>query len=432
MNWPLTLGAIALAALAVWISSRCFAHPVSPFSVYYVAWFSSLALYAAGWIGYTPVRTSTWSMIALSLAAFGAGWLIPFLAWDARGVRSSGELRRGISEARLYQAIRFCFVLGAIGLATFLYSVHSTLGLAAYIEAPHEIRQAMSAGGEVSEGIKPFNWLNVSNVVLASLYLFALGGRRRRQVWFVLGFSVAAVLLMEDRTRFFYATLWAGFMLSYSMKLQAKKIVAGLGIVSAILLAQFIAVAAWLGKVAENSPLLMDAAHGSSAWGNVTVALLPPYMYATSSFPALQAYLDTAPRATHGAMTFYPVFKLLKLVDPTLESPAIVADFVSIPFEANTFTWLHQFYTDFGLAGVLMGPLLVGLLVSGLYFHMLRTRDFYSTYATALLCFCLTLSIMVNHLTQGPAWFFLASGAVIAFYIRAPQTGIAAVEGTAV
>lgn len=424
MNLPLMLGATALAVLAVGISSRCFAHPVSPFSVYYVAWFSSLALYGAGWIAYTPVRFPTWLLIGLSLAAFGAGWSIPYLAWDGRSARDAVELCRAISEEKLYQAIRFCFVLGAIGLAVFLYSVHSTLGLAEYIEAPHEIRQAMAAGGAVSEGIKPFNWLNVSNVVLASLYLFALGGRRRWTVWFVLVFSMAAVLLMEDRTRFFYATLWAGFLLCHSMKLQAKKIAAGLGIVAVLLLAQFLAVAAWLGKVAENSPVLLESAQAGSA----TLALLPPYMYATSSFPALQAYLDSAPRSTHGAMTFYPVFKLLKLVDPTLEPPAIVADFVSIPFEANTFTWLHQFYTDFGIAGVLIGPLLVGLLASGLYFHMLRTRDFYSTYATALLCFCLTLSILVNHLTQGPAWFFLAIGAVLASYIRAPRIAPVAAE----
>ena len=420
MNWPLVLGATVLAALAAWISGRCFAHPVSPFSVYYVSWFASLALYGAGWIAYTPVRASTWMLIALSLAAFGAGWSIPYLAWDRRGVRNPAELCRGISEARLYQAIRFCFVLGAIGLAVFLHSVHSTLGLAAYLEAPHEIRQAMAAGGQVSEGIKPFNWLNVSNVVLASLYLFAMGGRRRRTVWFVLVFSIAAVLLMEDRTRFFYATLWAGFLLCHSMKLQVKKIAAGLGIVAVLLLAQFLAVAAWLGKVAENSPVLVESAHASSA----TLVLLPPYMYATASFPALQAYLDSAPRLTHGAMTFYPVFKLLNLVDPTLEPPAIVAEFVSVPFEANTFTWLHQFYTDFGVAGVLLGPLVAGLLASGLYFHMLRTRRFYSTYATALLCFCLTLSIMVNHLTQGPAWFFLAIGAVIAAYIQAPHEAL--------
>jgi hypothetical protein len=250
-------------------------------------------------------------------------------------------------------------------------------------------------------------------------------------VWFVLVFSVAAVLLMEDRTRFFYATLWSGFLLSCSMKLRAKQILAGLAVVSAVLLAQFLAVAAWLGKVAENSPVLMESVRGSSAWDSVMAALLPPYLYATSSIPALQAYLDTAPRATHGAMTFYPVFQLLRLVDPTLVPPAIVADFVSIPLEANTFTWLHQFYTDFGAAGVLIGPLLVGLLGSALYFHMLRTRSFYSAYATALLCFCLALSIMVNHLTQGPAWFLLAVGAVIAFYVRVPQTALATSAGEA-
>ena len=58
------------------------------------------------------------------------------------------------------------------------------------------------------------------------------------------------------------------------MKLQAKKIAAGLGIVAVRLLAQFLAVAAWLGKVAENSPVLMDSAHASRA----KLVPLPPYM----------------------------------------------------------------------------------------------------------------------------------------------------------
>lgn len=416
MNWTLVLLCIALAELAVWTSRRYFANFISPFSVFYVAWFAALALYHAGWIAYAPVLQSTWLLIGASLAAFGVGWLIPYLAWNPCEIASLDKLRQGISQERLHLVIVVCFVLGIIGLATFLHSVQSTLGLAKYVEAPHEIRQAMAAGGEVNEGIKPFNWLNVSNVVLASLYLFALQGRRRRFVWTVLIFSVVAVLLMEDRTRFFYAVLWAGFLLSFSVELQARTVLAALAAVGAILLAQFIAVAMWLGKVAENSPALMDAANVRSA----PAALLPPYMYATSSFPALQAYLDTAPRATHGAMTFYPAFKLLNLVDPTLRPPAIVAEFVSIPFEANTFTWLHQFYTDFGVAGALIGPAIAGLLASAVYFRMLRSRGFYSAYVTALLCFCFALSIMVNHLTQGPAWFFLAAGAAIAAFIQRP------------
>ena len=212
MNWALMLACIALAVLAVWISRRHFANFISPFSVFYVAWFASLALYHAGWIAYTPVRQSTWLLIGSSLVAFGAGWVMPYLAWNPREVKSLDKMREQISEERLYLVIVVCFVLGVIGLANFLYSVQSTLGLATYVEAPHEIRQAMASGGEVTEGIKPFNWLNVSNVVLASLYLFAIRGGRRRFVWMVLIFSVMAVLLMEDRTRFFYAALWAGFL----------------------------------------------------------------------------------------------------------------------------------------------------------------------------------------------------------------------------
>ena len=99
-------------------------------------------------------------------------------------------------------------------------------------------------------------------------------------------------------------------------------------------------------------------------------------------------------------MTFYPIFKLLNLVDPTIEPPLIVAEFVSIPIEANTFTWLRQFYDDFGIVGVLIGPWVVGVVSSAVYFRMLRTREFYSTYVNGLFSFCLLLSIFGNHLRK--------------------------------
>ena len=396
MSYSLVLGCLGVAGIAVWISAKFFRHPLSPFGVFYGIWFAALALYNMNWIAYTPVRRPAWVLIGLNLAAFGIGWIIPYLGWNPRDFQNSDVMRHQVSADRLLKVIGICFVLGVIGLAAFFYAIHSTLGLDIYINNPPLIRAEMAAGGSITEGIKPFNWLNVTNVALTSIYLFVLRGPRRRLVWPVLVFSLVAALAMEDRMRFFYATVWTGFILLHSIKVSAKQIVVGVTLGIMVLLAEFIAMATFMGKVAENNAVLMQSASIQDA----ALILLPPYMYATESFPALQAYMDTGPKSTHGSMTFYPIFKLLNLVDPTIEPPLIVAEFVSIPIEANTFTWLQQFYDDFGIVGVLIGPWVVGVVSSAVYFRMLRTREVHKHYVMD--CFFFVYCSIISHdFTQG-------------------------------
>ncbi len=403
-----------MAGLAVWISAKFFRHPFSPFAVFYGIWFTTLALYNMNWIDYTPVRRPTWILIGVSLVTYGIGWMIPYLAWNRCDYQDPAIVQKQVSSERLFVVIAICFVLGAIGIAVFLNIVQATVGLSSYIEAPEEIRAAMAKGGGLEEPLKAFDWLNVANVVLCSFYLFALKGQRKRIVWSVLIFSTITLLLMEDRTHFFYAFTWAVFVLLFSMKVTTRKLFAMAAVGTGLMLAQFLAIATWLGKVAENNPALMEVANVQDAM----IVALPPYMYITESFPSLQVYIDSSPRSTHGAMTFYPVFRVWNLIDPTLEPPPVVPEFVQIPSDSNTFTWLQQFYDDFGNAGVLIGPWVIGILTSSVYFRMLRTRSFYGIYANGLFSFCLALSVFSNHFTQGPAWYFLAVGILIALSIR--------------
>jgi oligosaccharide repeat unit polymerase len=301
-----------------------------------------------------------------------------------------------------------------IGLADFLRRIQGILGLSTYLQAPHEIREAMALGAGLDEGIKPFNWLNVMTIVLCAFYLRVERSGRHRLVWTILLISVVATLFMEDRTRFFFALLWAGYVLAQMGRWSKRRLLASGLILAVVLAVQFFAVAAWLGKVAFNNPRLLAAANVSEE----LFPLLTPYTYLTGNYPALQAYLDTRPESTAGAMTFYPAFKVLRLVNPALKAPQIVAEPVVIPSEFNTFTWLHQFYTDFGIAGVILGPMGVAFLSALIYFHMLRTKSFYSLYTNGLISFGLTLSFMVNHLTQGPVWYFLAVGIPLAKYLQ--------------
>jgi len=410
---------LALAALAVWISARFFGHPFSPFSIFYGIWFAALAIYNLHWIEYIPIRRPAWTLMALSLLSFAVGWLIPYLLWDSRQAQGPEMVASQVSPDRLRTVILIFFVLGVIWAIIFLSAIRSNIGLAALIEAPGELR---NAGTE--DPLKILDWLNVANLVLSTFYLFVLKPKRSLVIWLVLVFSIAALFLKTDRTHFFYAFSWAGFVVLHSMKATLKKVIALVTVGAGLLLGQFFLVAIWLGKVAENIPVIMETANVR----NAMLFMLGPYIYITESFPSLQAYMDSAPRSTHGLMTFYPAFRLVHLIDPTVEQPAIVAEFVQVPFDSNTFTWLHQFYTDFGTTGVLIGPWIIGALTSCVYFQMLRTRSFYSTLVNGLFSYCLALSVFVNHFTQGPAWYFLVVTFLIALWVRNPMAKLRPAE----
>lgn len=414
MNYTLILGCLAGAAAAIFVSSKLFRHPFSPFSIFYCTWFIAMAAYHMNWIAYVPVRRSGWTVIAISMVTFALGWMIPYLAWNPKTFALGEIVRSKVSAERFFLVIVICFVLGGIAFLMFLYVVNQQLGIASFVLAPSEIRESMSTKGGLVEPLKPLSWLNVANVALCTYYLFGIQGPRRRWVWLILAMSLLELPMLQDRIHFFFAAVWAGSVLLYSVRVTLRKLVAVAAIGMALLLAQFFAVAYWLGKVAENNPILMDVANVEGT----QVLMLAPYMYLTVSLPALQVHLDSSPRPTHGAMTFYPIFQVVHQIDPTLEPPPVVSDFVAVPSPANTFTWLQQFYDDFGIAGIWIGPWVIGILTSFFYFHMLSNRDVYSTLMSGVFSFCLALSIYGNHFTQGPAWYFLAVCFLIDRFVR--------------
>jgi oligosaccharide repeat unit polymerase len=426
MSHLLIPGCVAAAALVIWISARLFKHPFSPFSVFYSTWFLTLALYHLRLIEFITVRQSTWNLIGISLITFGLGWTIPYLAWNAREVESPDLVKQQVSADRLRIVIFLCFVLGVVWAVVFLQAVRSTVGLETYIEAPAEIRAAMAQGGELQEPLIALDWLNVANVPLCCFYLFVLKGSRRIFIWPILFFSIASLFLTQDRTHFFYAASWAVFVVLHSMRVTLKRVATVVAVAVALLLSQFMLVALWLGKVAENSSGLLQA---SNVQEGMTF-MLPPYMYITESFPSLQVYMDTELPTTHGLMTFYPTLRLIRAIDPTIRTPSsVVTEFVQVPFESNTFTWLQQFFDDFGISGIVIGPWFIGVLTSFVYFRMLRTRSFYTTLINGLFSYCLALSVFANHFTQGPAWYFLVVSFVIAIWVKPPIARLGLVEG---
>ncbi|PYU70389.1 MAG: hypothetical protein DMG49_11540, partial [Acidobacteria bacterium] len=290
--------------------------------------------------------------LGANLLAFGFGCLLAHMPCrPVKPIVTTEFTRSSVSAEKFQKCIYALFALGMVGAANFLWDIQRSMGLATYLTSPSDIREAMGIG-DLGEALKPLNWLNVANVVLCAFYLMILRGKHRKSIWAVLVLSLMATLIMEDRQRFFYAVIWTSFVLAYSRKWTRREIVFAASSVVAVLLIQFLAVATWLGKVTENNPDLVAAANVSEAF----YPLLTPYVYLTANFPALQEYISSSPGRTGGALTFYPVFRIARLVYPTLRPPPVIGDFYAVPFDFNTFTWLYNFYTDFGVAGIVVGP----------------------------------------------------------------------------
>src|SRR6266581_9003542 len=115
---------LTLALTSVWVSSRMFGHPISPFSIFYGVWFFTLALFFLRWVEYTPVRAQAWRLIVLNLVSFGFGWMLAYLFQRPAMSNWKTEVAtERVSPERLRKVIYVSFALGMVGLAEFLRNV---------------------------------------------------------------------------------------------------------------------------------------------------------------------------------------------------------------------------------------------------------------------------------------------------------------------
>lgn len=401
---------LAGIALVLYLCHRIFGHALCPAGVFFSIWLFVLGLYSLAWVRYIWVRPYTWVLISLSLLGFLAGWL---LAWFDHLRRPAEDPSAGetILVPRFLRLLYIFFGFGLIGISVFLWNVHETVGIIEMLQSPMVVR-ALLGTGRLSEGIKLLNWLNVVVFVFSCFYLIALKGEKKFVVTGIGIFSLLSVLLMGDRTRFYFTLLWALFFIAHCKPWKMKVLFTRAFIGALLLVGQFMAVAEWTGKTVENNTYLTAIAQEPEGMR----PLLGIYLYATASIPTLQRYIESDPPVMYGGMTFNPAYKLLRLAMPSLPETRVVAEFYNIGIPFNTFTWLHQFYADFRMAGVILGPALVGFICGLVYCGYRRRPTLYGLYLNSLLSVGLALSVMVNHLAQGPVWYFAALGALFCRY----------------
>ena len=99
------------------------------------------------------------------------------------------------------------------------------------------------------------------------------------------------------------------------------------------------------------------------------------YLYLSSDVGVLSKYLSSEKEnVSFGQNTFLTLYTFLAKLD-LVKKPAIYQRGYRIPFWTNTGTYLRELHADFGITGVLLGPFLLALSITWLWFKFYEDKS---------------------------------------------------------
>ncbi len=396
-----TIAIVLCCAACLWASRRLLGDWLTPLSVYALAWAGLVTAFLGGWVDYDAVAQRTWWAIAISATTFMLGaWTV---ALSARAARP-GAPRPAPTPPRESDLTRALLLLLPLCLAGCLLQIRhleATMGL-------HTLWEDPVAARELHSNVKYWGYLNILNVVSPMLVVIYAVFFKRIRWWMLchLALALTSALLTTDRTRFFYMVMWALFAGIYAtggFRLTRTRTLVLAGTLT-LLLGFFVLVGDYYERrYLERFP---EYIHFQPPFES----LVEPYIYLTGSIPALNALLEDQNPMYLGKFSFSPLVKLWTLADPEVETVPLQGKLYYVPMELNTYSYLQQFYLDWGWWGILLGPYVCGLLAMLTFQAYLRRPGFTQIYLTSLLTFCCAISIFVNMFTQEATWFFVLVG----------------------
>lgn len=391
-SWTLILVAVLVAASVYsWFFHR---QRFVVIACHNVVWIGALVLVGSELIHYKESETGSWLMLAAGLVAFNVGvWLSTWI--ERYRKRPSTESHGSVPTANVMIVTRrtlwLMLAVYAIGFAGYLINIQVRYGLDKLIFEPAAIRGG-SAPNYLETVPLPLRLL----LYLAPL-LFAIVGVKdavdvplpralRVSLLVALALSMAALL---QRTNLFMAILLLLAVLltrgiaRKSVRSEGRegrkrvvRLVAIIAIFGVLTLGSFQVIAVTLGKTGQQAlstgavtPQLAQSGLTSPVvyYSGGTVALLQLMQSTNPDWPP--EYVPGQPDVvgdfnpqTWGLVTFTPIAKLLPFVEPW-PNDAYMDTGVSI----NVYTWLAPVYRDFRLAGLIVGPLLLGWIAGTLF-----------------------------------------------------------------
>ena len=380
-------------------ASRTLLHPAVIFSSVWLFVFAVLPLRI---LPYFEIRDDTYVLILAANTAVVTGALFQLVRMRRNKTRppSTGQDVH-VQLMVLGRAIRLFMFAGCFLFALFIFIVGREFGFSALLTTPHIVRSGFS-GIAIQLTIKYF-YFTTPAAAMAFIHL-TMSRRHRRRMLAVILLSLAMSIATTGRTAPITILVWLVFVRVFVPSRRrvlenTKKLTLALVTCAAVALV-FVYGGNWIGKTFDNSGFQRKISV-ESTW-NVSVI---PYYYFTASVPALNNLLIEPAGLTFGTYTFLP---LAKIVFPLVnrEAPSEISPETFVPYSANTYTYAYPFLRDFGVAGLILGSVVMGLITEGSYLRMVRAnRSIAAVLRNAFLAKCLVFTFGTNHFCSPFTWW---------------------------
>lgn len=352
----MTLGqaiALLLLLLTAWAGYLRFRDVLYPPVLQSGVWLVILGLYLLNQDQFVPISPLAYGVVVGTALAFSAGAFVAVIGH--RVVRQ--PLRDLVFAPKPWYA-SLLFWIALIGLVPFL---RAALALGAtgpfdnfYMNLRFNATNAEvdTAGGAF--GVASY-FLPVSYVSVFVQTLFE-GYRRHRLTYFVsLAVALAYAFLFTGRTNFLVLVVTlAGILLITRRIPVTRTALVGTLVFGAV----FTGIGFLTGKAGQDQSSL-----AAQVRGVYDVVML----YAVGALPAFDAFIHGGHEWGWGAYTFRTPLAVLSHLGVPVGVVPLIQEYEFVPFPTNVYTVYHPYFADFGYAGLVVFPFLLGCLHGYLY-----------------------------------------------------------------
>lgn len=152
---------------------------------------------------------------------------------------------------------------------------------------------------------------------------------------------------------------------------------------------------------------------------NTPIIFSQPYIYIVNNYENFNCLVTQLARHTYGLRELFPIFALtgLKFIVPELTN---YPDYVA-KAELNTRTMFYDAYYDFGIAGVFLFAVLIGILIRRITVMMqqltLKQNPILYFFYAQITVYC-TLSFFTTWFSSPTTWFWLALTMIMYLYVN--------------
>ncbi|MCL4706837.1 oligosaccharide repeat unit polymerase [bacterium] len=410
---PLLLVAFGLIGIIAGrlVFDRWFNH----LTIYSLIWGAGLAMFEMRLIDYYPLVEEVWMLIGYAWVAFAAGSVIAIMAQRAVGVSPASPMtatpgHQTASERRIFSFA--ILVLSAIALIStlrrWLVLINMFGSIPGVLVNGYTIYR-MRIAGETPGAIPYLSSFALAAILICGLYCARAGkikfivliplliiilddvsmaGRAKMSLGvalFISGYFLARPQARTDQS--FRTSDKLRWMLTFSLIFSLLLVAAEFVRSYRGAYERFYGASQKLSKLEQN-------------------AFLTPsiYLYLSSHVGVFNAYWKAGgERYFPGSNTLAPVFRILaklRVGDPVPH----FTKFYNTPVSSNTGTYLRELHADFGVAGIMIAPFVLGWACT-LLWSKVRTRSGLATIALLAHFYVIVVFSFLYQITRVGEWF---------------------------